>query len=35
MPLLLNDPYYSPNLSLVGEPFTLSRPPRVEKFRAQ
>jgi GT2 family glycosyltransferase len=34
MPLLLNDPYYSPNLSLVGEPFTLSRPPRVERFRA-
>ncbi len=31
LPILLNDPYYNPNLSLSGEPFTLAWPPRVEK----
>jgi GT2 family glycosyltransferase len=34
MPLLLNDPYYSPNLALVGEPFTLAWPPRVPRFQS-
>jgi GT2 family glycosyltransferase/predicted SAM-dependent methyltransferase len=34
MPLLMNDPYYNPNLALVGDPFTLARPPRVAQFRA-
>jgi GT2 family glycosyltransferase len=33
MPVLLNDPYYSPNLTLSGEPFTLAWPPRVERFK--
>jgi len=33
MPVLMNDPYYNPNLTLSGEPFTLSWPPRVEGFR--
>jgi len=35
MPLLMNDPCYSPNLTLSGEPFTLAWPPRVEGFRKQ
>jgi GT2 family glycosyltransferase len=30
LPLLMNDPFYSPNLSLTGEPFTLAWPPRVQ-----
>jgi GT2 family glycosyltransferase len=34
MPVLMNDPYYNPNLTLSGEPFTLAWPPRVEPFRA-
>lgn len=34
MPLLMNDPFYNPNLTLSGEPFTLAWPPRVEPFRA-
>ena len=34
LPLLMNDPYYNPNLALVGDPFTLARPPRVAQFRA-
>ncbi len=33
MPVLMNDPYYNPNLTLSGEPFTLAWPPRVEPFR--
>lgn len=33
MQILLNDPYYNPNLTLSGEPFTLAWPPRVEPFR--
>jgi GT2 family glycosyltransferase len=33
MPVLLNDPYYSPNLKLSGEPFTLAWPPRVDAFK--
>lgn len=33
MPLLINDPCYSPNLSLTGEPFTLAWPPRIEGFQ--
>lgn len=33
MPVLLSDPYYSPNLTLSGEPFTLAWPPRVEPFK--
>jgi GT2 family glycosyltransferase len=31
--VLMNDPYYSPNLTLSGEPFTLAWPPRVEPFK--
>jgi GT2 family glycosyltransferase/glycosyltransferase involved in cell wall biosynthesis len=34
MPVLMNDPYYNPNLTLSGDPFTLAWPPRVEPFRA-
>jgi hypothetical protein len=34
MPVLMNDPYYNPNLTLSGDPFTLSWPPRVEAFKA-
>jgi GT2 family glycosyltransferase len=30
LPLLINDPFYNPNLSLTGEPFTLAWPPRVK-----
>ncbi|MGE5094452.1 MAG: glycosyltransferase family 2 protein [Betaproteobacteria bacterium] len=33
MPVLLNDPYYSPNLALSGEPFSIAWPPRVEPFK--
>ena len=33
LPVLMNDPYYSPNLTLSGEPFTLAWPPRVEPFK--
>jgi GT2 family glycosyltransferase len=33
MPVLMNDPYYNPNLTLTGEPFTLAWPPRAEPFR--
>ena len=33
MPLLMNDPCYSPNLALVGETFTLAWPPRILKFQ--
>lgn len=33
MPVLMNDPYYNPNLTLSGEPFNLAWPPRVEPFR--
>lgn len=33
MPVLLNDPYYNPNLKLSGEPFTLAWPPRVEPYK--
>ena len=33
MPVLMNDPYYNPNLTLSGDPFTLASPPRVEPFR--
>jgi GT2 family glycosyltransferase len=33
MPVLMSDPYYSPNLTLSGDPFTLAWPPRVEPFR--
>jgi O-antigen biosynthesis protein len=33
MPVLLNDPAYSPNLKLSGEPFTLAWPPRVEPYK--
>jgi GT2 family glycosyltransferase len=32
MPVLLNDPYYNPNLTLSGEPFTPAWPPRVTAF---
>jgi GT2 family glycosyltransferase len=32
-PVLMSDPYYSPNLTLSGEPFTIAWPPRVEPFR--
>ena len=35
MPLLMNDPCYSPNLTLTGEPFTLAWPPRIEGFEKQ
>jgi O-antigen biosynthesis protein len=34
MPVLMNDPYYNPNLTLSGDPFTLAWPPRVEPFRS-
>ncbi len=34
MPVLMSDPYYNPNLTLSGDPFTLGWPPRVEPFRA-
>ena len=34
MPVLMSDPYYNPNLTLSGEPFTLAWPPRVEPFKA-
>ena len=34
MPVLMNDPYYNPNLTLSGDPFTLATPPRVEPFRS-
>ena len=30
LPLLMNDPFYNPNLALTGEPFTLAWPPRVQ-----
>ena len=33
MPVLMSDPYYNPNLTLSGDPFTLAWPPRVEPFR--
>lgn len=33
MARLMYDPYYNPNLTLTGEPFTLAWPPRVEPFR--
>ena len=33
MAKLMYDPYYNPNLTLSGEPFTLAWPPRVEPFR--
>jgi len=33
MPVLMNDPYYNPNLTLSGDPFTLAWPTRVEPFR--
>jgi len=33
MPVLMNDPYYNPNLTLSGDPFTLAWPPRVEPFK--
>lgn len=33
MTLLVNDPFYSPNLSLTGQPFTPAWPPRVPLFR--
>ena len=33
MPVLMNDPYYSPNLSLSSDPFTVAWPPRVERFK--
>jgi GT2 family glycosyltransferase len=32
MAVLMNDPYYNPNLTLSGDPFTLAWPPRVEQF---
>ncbi|QJR16531.1 glycosyltransferase family 2 protein [Usitatibacter palustris] len=32
MPVLMNDPYYNPNLTLTGEPFTPAWPPRVAPF---
>lgn len=32
MALLMNDPFYNPNLTLSGEPFTLAWPPRIQKF---
>lgn len=35
MPVLMSDPYYNPNLTLSGDPFTLAWPPRVEPFRPQ
>lgn len=34
MAVLMNDPYYNPNLTLSGEPFTLAWPPRAEPFKA-
>jgi GT2 family glycosyltransferase len=33
MSVLVSDPYYNPNLTLSGDPFTLAWPPRVEPFR--
>ena len=33
MQLLVNDPFYNPNLSLTGEPFTLAWPPRIQGFK--
>jgi len=33
MKRLMYDPYYNPNLTLSGEPFTLAWPPRVEPYR--
>jgi len=33
MPVLMNDPYYNPNLTLSGDPFGIAWPPRVERFR--
>jgi GT2 family glycosyltransferase len=33
MTLLVNDPFYSPNLSLTGQPFTPAWPPRVPPLR--
>jgi len=33
MSVLMNDPYYNPNLTLSGDPFTLAWPPRVEPFK--
>jgi len=33
MPVLMNDPYYNPNLTLSGDPFALAWPPRVEPFK--
>ena len=33
MAKLMHDPYYNPNLTLSGEPFTLAWPPRVETYR--
>jgi GT2 family glycosyltransferase len=35
MPVLMSDPYYNPNLTLSGDPFTLAWPPRVEPFKAK
>jgi GT2 family glycosyltransferase len=35
MPVLMNDPYYNPNLSLTGDPFTLAWPPRVKPFEGR
>jgi GT2 family glycosyltransferase len=32
MPVLMSDPYYNPNLTLSGDPFTLAWPPRVVPF---
>jgi hypothetical protein len=32
MPVLMNDRYYSPNLTLSSEPFTLAWPPRVPRY---
>ena len=33
MKRLMYDPYYNPNLTLTGEPFTIAWPPRVEPYR--
>lgn len=32
MPILMNDPYYNPNLTLSGDPFMLAWPPRVPRY---
>ena len=34
MSLLMNDPFYNPNLTLSGEPFTLAWPPRIQPFES-